>query len=116
MIVQYDMIIQYSIIIIVLVLVACAIVKLNKKDIALEMNKFVKALGGNNNIKSIELNKSRCKVELKEIDLIDKDSIMKLGAKGIVEIDNQLKIVLDNSCKQLKKCIDDYIVENKKIK
>ena len=32
---------------------------------------------------------------------------MELGAKGIVEIDNQLKIVLGPSSSQLKKYIED---------
>ena len=34
-------------------------------------------------------------------------AIQKLGAKGIVEIDNQLKIILGSNSKQLKKYIDE---------
>ena len=36
-------------------------------------------------------------------------AIQKLGAKGIVEIDNQLKIIFGKNARQLKKYIDDLI-------
>ena len=36
-----------------------------------------------------------------------KDAIEKLGAKGIVEIDNELKIIMGPNSKQLKKYIKD---------
>ena len=39
--------------------------------------------------------------------LTNKEGIQKLGAKGIVEIDNQLKIILGPDSKQLKKYIDE---------
>ena len=38
---------------------------------------------------------------------MNKDAIQKLGAQGIVEIDNQLKIILGEGAYQLKKHIDD---------
>ena len=50
---------------------------------------------------------SRFKVTLKDLTKVKKDAIMKLGARGIVEIDNQLKIILGSNAKQLKKYIDD---------
>ena len=40
---------------------------------------------------------------------VDKEGIQKLGAKGIVEIDNQLKIILGKDCKQLKNYIKDIV-------
>ena len=46
-------------------------------------------------------------VTLHDISLVNKEAIQKLGAKGIVEIDNQLKIILGNDAKKLKKQIDD---------
>ena len=39
--------------------------------------------------------------------LVNKEGIQKLGAKGIVEIDNQLKIILGPNSKQLKKYMAD---------
>ncbi len=109
-----EMIYQYIIIIAVLLIVAFAIVKLNKKDINIEMNKLVTYLGGKKNILDIEVNKSRCKITLEDISIVNKEAIQKLGAKGIVEIDNQLKIILGSNAKTLKKYIDEYILDNKK--
>jgi len=52
---------------------------------------------------------SRFKVILKDISLVNKEAIEKLGAKGIVEIDNQLKIIFGKEAHQLKRYIDDII-------
>lgn len=98
---------QYIIIIGVLVVIALAIVKINKKDYKLELNKLVDYLGGKDNIIYTEVDMSRFKVTLKDVSKANKDAIVKLGAKGIVEIDDQLKIILGNNAKKLKKYIDE---------
>lgn len=98
---------QYIIIIVVLLLIAFALVKGNKKDFKIELNKLVDYLGGKDNIIDTEVNMSRFKVTLKDITKTNKEAIIKLGAKGVVEIDNQLKIILGNNAKQLKKYIDE---------
>ena len=59
------------------------------------------------NIIDTEINLSRFKVTLKDVSKANKEGIQKLGAKGIVEIDNQLKIILGPESKQLKKYIDE---------
>ena len=84
-----------------------AILKSTKKDAHIEMNKLVEYLGGKANIVSTEVNLSRFKVTLNNVDLVNKEAIQKLGAKGIVEIDNTLKIILGPESKQLKKYIDE---------
>ena len=98
---------QYIIIIAVLLIIAFAIVKGNKKDFKLEVNKLVDLLGGKDNIIETEAEMSRFKVTLKDVSKANKEGILKLGAKGVVEIDDQLKIIIGNQAKQLKKCIDD---------
>lgn len=98
---------QYLIIIVILVLIAFAVSKAMKKDIKIEMNKLVASLGGKDNIVSYEVNKSRFIVTLKNVELVNKEAIQKMGAKGIVEIDNQLKIILGDEARQLKKQIDE---------
>ena len=98
---------QYVIIIAVLVIVAFAIVKSTRKDLKMELNKLVDYLGGKDNIIETEAEMSRFKVTLRDVSKADKDGIMKLGAKGVVEIDDQLKIILGNNARQLKKYIDD---------
>ena len=50
---------------------------------------------------------SRLVVTLKDTSLANKDAIQKLGAKGIVELDNELKIILGKDSRQLKKYIDE---------
>lgn len=98
---------QYIIIIVVLVIIALSIVKMNKKDVKLELNKLVELLGGKDNILDTEVDMSRFKVTLKDVTKANKEGILKLGAKGVVEIDDQLKIVLGQDAKKLKKYIDD---------
>ncbi len=98
---------QYIIIVIVLIIILFAVIKATKKDAGLDFNKLVEYLGGKENIISTETNVSRFKVELKDVSKANKEGIQKLGAKGIVEIDNQLKIILGPESKQLKKYIDE---------
>ncbi len=102
-----NMYFQYLIIIAVLILIASIVVKINKKDFAIKINKLIQYLGGKENILDVETNMSRLKVIVKDTSIVDKDGIQKLGAKGIVEIDNQLKIIFGPNSKQLKKYIKD---------
>ena len=98
---------QYLIILAVLIFIVIIVLKANKKDFYIESNKLVDYLGGKDNILSTETSLSRFKVTLKDVSLVNKEAIQKLGAKGIVEIDNQLKIILGSESKQLKKYIDN---------
>ena len=98
-------IIQYIIIAVILLVIAIAIAKTKKRDFKYEANKLVELLGGKDNIINNEVTKSRFVVELKDVSLANKEGIQKLGAQGILEIDNQLKIILGDSAKQIKKCI-----------
>ncbi len=101
--------IQYIIVGVILVIIALIVIKVNQKDFSSEVNKLVKYLGGKDNIINAECNMSRFKVILKDVSKVDKTAIQKLGAKGIVEIDNQLKIIFGKDAKQLKECIKDYL-------
>lgn len=98
---------QYLIIITILVIIAFAIVKANKKDFKLEVNKLVDLLGGKDNIIETEAEMSRFRVTLKDVSKANKEGILKLGAKGVVEIDDQLKIIIGSGAKQLKQYIDE---------
>lgn len=99
--------VEYIFIVIILIIILLAVLKSVKKDAHLQMNKLVDYLGGKDNIISTEVNLSRFKVTLRDVSIVNKEGIQKLGAKGIVEIDNQLKIILGSNSKQLKKYIDD---------
>ncbi len=99
--------IQYIIIIVILLVIALAIINSKRKDFKIKANKLVEYLGGKDNILNYEFNKSRFVVDLKDINIVNKEAIQKMGAKGIVEIENQLKIIVGDDAKQLKKQIED---------
>lgn len=99
--------IQYLIIIIIMIIIALAITKSKKKDFKINANKLVMNLGGKDNIIEYEFNQSRFIVNLKDVTKVNKEAIQKLGAQGIVEIDNQLKIILGEDARNLKKYIDE---------
>ena len=98
---------EYLIILLVLVIILLAVLKANKKDAELDLNKLVECLGGKENILQTDTKLSRLIVTLKDVSKANKEGIQKLGAKGIVEINNQLKIILGPESKQLKKYIDE---------
>ena len=100
---------EYLIIAVVLIIVLLAILKATKKEAKLDFNKLVELLGGRENIIDTEINLSRFKVTLKDVTKANKEGIQKLGAKGIVEIDNQLKIIFGKDAKQLKRYIDELL-------
>jgi phosphotransferase system IIB component len=97
---------EYLFIIVVMIFIAVSITKSKHKDFKLEANKLVNYLGGKKNIISYDFNKSRFIVTLRDVALANKDGIQKMGAQGIVEIDNHLKIIFGDEAKQLKKYID----------
>ncbi|CCY45823.1 pTS system glucose-specific IIBC component [Clostridium sp. CAG:1193] len=103
---------RYIIIAVILIIIAFAVIKGSKRDFKIEANKLVELLGGKKNIISIDASLSRFKVTLRDVSLANKEGIQKLGAKGIVEIDDQLKIVFDTDAVKLKKCIDDLMKQN----
>ena len=99
--------IEIIIIAVIILIVLFAVLKIGKKDVHLELNKLVAYLGGKDNIIETESNLSRFKVTLKDVSKANRDAIIKMGAKGIVEIDNELKIILGPESKQLKKYINN---------
>lgn len=98
---------EYIVVLTIILIILLAVLKLGKKDTRLQLNKLVDLLGGKENIINTEINMSRFIVTLKDVSLANKEGIQKLGAKGIVEIDNQLKIILGAESRQLKKYIDE---------
>ncbi len=98
---------NYLVISTVLFVVALAITNSSKKDFKYRINKLIDSLGGKQNIIEYELAETRLMVTLRDVNLVNKNSIQKLGAQGIVEIENQLKIIFGDSAYQLKQCIKD---------
>ena len=101
------MTVKYIIIILVCLVIAIAITRSKRKDFKLEANKLVMLLGGKDTVIDYQVNKSRFVVNLKDVSKANKEGIQKMGAQGIVEIDNQLKIILGSDAKQIKKYINE---------
>ena len=99
--------IDYIIIAGVLVLISIIVIKINKKDFSIDINKLIQYLGGKENIIDAHDNISRLNVKVRDASIVNKDAIQKLGAKGIVEIDNELKIILGPNSGKIKKYIKD---------
>jgi len=108
-VINLNTIAQYIIIAIFILIILAVAMKLNRKDFAIKENKLIEYLGGKDNIINAECNLSRFKVILRDVTIVNKDAIQRIGAKGIVEIDNQLKIIFDKNAKQLKKYIDEIV-------
>lgn len=100
---------QYLLIIAIALIIALAISKSKNKDFKIEVNKLVSSLGGKDNIIDYEFNKSRFVVNLKDVTIVNKEAIQKMGAQGIVEIENQLKIIIGENANELKKQIDNLM-------
>lgn len=98
--------INYIIILVVLIIIALVVIKASKPDFKYEANKLVEYLGGIKNIVNMEVSVSRFKVTLKDPSKVNKEGIQKLGARGIVEVDNTIKIIFQDNAKKLKKCIE----------
>ena len=98
---------EYIIIIVVCLIIAIAITRSKKKDFKLDANKLIMLLGGKDKIIDYQFNKSRFIVNLKDVSKANKEGIQRMGAQGIVEIDNQLKIILGAEAKQIKKYINE---------
>ncbi len=99
--------IEYLIIIAVLILISIIVIKINKKDFTIKINKLINYLGGKDNIIEVNENLSRLNIKVKDPSLVDKDGITKLGAKGIVEVENEFKIILGPNSKRLKAYMKD---------
>ena len=100
---------EYVVIAVILLIILLAILKANKKEAGLDFNKLVEYLGGKDNIVSYDVQKSRFIVNLKDVTKVNKEAIQKLGAQGIVEIENQLKIIIGENAHELKKQIDNLM-------
>ena len=74
---------QYIVIVVVLLIIALAIVKMNKKDVKLEFNKLVELLGGKDNIVDVTNCATRLRVNVKDETLCKDDPYFKaIGTHG----------------------------------
>ncbi len=70
---------------------------------------IIKYLGTSDNIVSVNSTINMLKVELKDITIVDKIMLKKLGAKGMMQSGKTLSLVLGDYSKALDQAINDYI-------
>lgn len=97
----------YIIVPLILGIILIGIIKSSNKNFEIDINPLVMLLGGSDNIIRTEYNMSRFIVTLKDVSLADKNKIEKMGAQGVVEMDNKLKIILGEGSGTIRKYISE---------
>lgn len=75
--------------------------KIAPVETAVDPTKFYTALGGHDNVKSLELNGSRLSVELQDVHLPDRDMLKELGVIRVITMKSKLVLLVDSSFQQL---------------
>lgn len=70
---------------------------------------IVKALGGKNNIKTIEACATRLRVSLQDVDGLDKDTFKTMGASGVFVNGNNWQIVFGTKAAMIKEQVRDIL-------
>lgn len=88
-----------AIIIVVLLVVFLSVVFKKKKKASqpkrvIDASAYITALGGNENIVSHELVRSRIVLELKNYDLVDKEKLKEAGVDGFIMMSEKLTLVI----------------------
>lgn len=78
-------------------------------DVPFEVLKFFEVIGGKENYISNSATISSIKVEVKNIDLINKEEIKKMGAKGIIVGEKNVTCLFGDYSKKLSEMINKTI-------
>ena len=73
-----------------------------KKEDAIDNEEWVKALGGKENIKSIEAKGSRLVVQLNNNELLDKDLLHTLGVSSIIFAQDKITLVVKDKAENIR--------------
>lgn len=84
--------------------------KVSGKNLATNM---IVALGGKENIRNLDACFTRLRISVNDLEKVDKDRIMSLGAEGILEIGNNIQAVFGSSSQELKEQIECINIKNK---
>lgn len=92
-------------VVLVIVLTILFVFVLKKKTPAkvLDSSSWLTALGGKENIVSVDATRSRLSVVLKNKDLLDKDALTLLGVSNVVSMSNKVTLVIENKAEEIKK-------------
>ena len=73
---------EYLIILLILILISIVIIRINKKDFTIKINKLIEYLGGKDNILNVESNMSRLNIKVKDTSIVIKTQLKNLVLKG----------------------------------
>lgn len=71
------------------------------------------ALGGKENVKNVDSCITRLRISVNDLDKVDKDRIVSLGAEAVLEIGNNIQAVFGSSSQELEEQIKCIILRNK---
>ena len=74
-----------------------------------KVDDIINYLGKSDNVISVSSTINMLKVELKDINLVDKTMLKKLGAKGMMQSGKTLSLILGDYSKALEQAINDQI-------
>ncbi len=76
-------------------------------DIPFEVNEIIEAIGGVKNYISNTASLNSIKFKVKNIELVDKDRIKKMGAKGVMMSDENVTCLFGDYSKKLSSLINE---------
>ena len=70
---------------------------------------ILKAIGGKENLVSIDNCFTRLRLELKNIDIINEELLKQTGSKGVVKRGNEIQIIYGTNVNTFRKMLEDYL-------
>lgn len=70
---------------------------------------IVDALGGKNNIETVNNCFSRLRVDVKNVDIIDEESLKGTGASGVIKNGNNIQVIYGPKVSNIRNKVDKYL-------
>ncbi len=106
---KYEFIVLLAIIIIIGIIAYFKLRKQEKGISVASSNDLISALGGVDNIVSCQNQVSRLNVIVKNIDVVETEKIMNLGAKGAFVSNDKVQIMLGDNAKEITDKLREFL-------
>ena len=109
-------VVSLAILVLILLIAAIILIKLKKKPNAIKVNsEFIDSLitsyGGLANIKGVEIENSRLKIEVDDLDIVNLESIKSNTTAGVFVTGNTVKTLYKLSSEEIKRSLDQRLKE-----
>ena len=109
-------VVSLAILVLILLIAAIILIKLKKKPKAIKVNsEFIDSLitnyGGLENIKGVEIENSRLKIEVDDLDIVNLESIKANTTAGVFVTGNTVKTLYKLSSEEIKRSLDQRLKE-----